>query len=99
MRTHPTRAGRLRARFTLSHVQERADEHLRGRWQRRLDAGEEVWCWRCRLQGVTTLVDPRRWHLSASGRSPACPACHVAETAVSGSDARPATPAGSGSTR
>ena len=71
------RSGRLRARFTLAHVQERADAHLRGRWQRRLDAGEAIWCWRCRLQGVQTRVDPDRWHISDSARSPECAACHV----------------------
>jgi hypothetical protein len=78
-RSHGTRARRLRARFTLAHVEERADEHLRGRWQRRLDAGEEMWCWRCRLQGNATRIDPRRWHLSDSARSPECPDCHATD--------------------
>lgn len=33
-------------------------------WQRRLDAGEVVLCWRClEEQSVETVIDPREWDL------------------------------------
>lgn len=32
-------------------------------WQRRLDAGAKVWCWRCDEIGQPHLVNPRHWAL------------------------------------
>ena len=36
---------------------------LRADWQRRMDAGEQVICWRCADQGRPHVVDPTRWDL------------------------------------
>lgn len=39
-----------------------AYDRLRAEWQRRLDAGERVTCWRCAAQGRPHTVDPTAWH-------------------------------------
>lgn len=68
--------GRIGQRLRLSHVHERSYQQLRERWQRRLDRGEEVYCWSCQLKGIATPVDPQRWHLRDDRRTPECAACH-----------------------
>lgn len=35
----------------------------RAAWQRRLDTGEKITCWRCSEQGQPHPVDPTHWHL------------------------------------
>jgi hypothetical protein len=51
----------------------------RAAWQRRLDAGEAITCWRCAELGRPHLVDPKRWHLGHDNhdrsviRGPQCP--------------------------
>ena len=55
-------------------------EHRAARraWQRRLDAGEHVTCWRC-----AAPIDPTSWHLGhddadrAVTRGPECPGCNL----------------------
>ena len=53
---------------------------LRAEWQRRMDAGERVPCWRCALKGTPHDVDPTDWHLGHDDhdrsvyRGPECPA-------------------------
>ena len=73
----PSPVGRLRQRLQLSHVQLRSDEQLRARWQRRLDSGERISCWRCRRRGELTPVDPRDWYVREDMRTPECSACHA----------------------
>lgn len=59
-------------------------DQLRARWQRRLDAGEVVHCWRCQLRGVLTVIDPKAWHLGHDDadrsvyRGPECVPCNLA---------------------
>lgn len=60
-------------------------EHLA--WQRRLDTGEPIQCWRCTELGRPHLVDPRpgRWHLGHDPadrsiiRGPQCPQSNLAD--------------------
>ena len=57
----------------------REHDQLRRDWQRRMDAGEVVRCWR---PGCEKVIDPRHWHLGhrddRSGyEGPECPACNV----------------------
>jgi len=73
----PSPVGRLRQRLQLSHVQLRSDEQLRAQWQRRLDNGERIHCWRCRLRGEVTPVDPSDWYVREDTRTPECSACHA----------------------
>lgn len=62
------------------------DRKLEERWQRRLDAGEEILCWRCRLHGRRTPVDPQQWELGRDpeqprqARGPECLDCASAES-------------------
>ena len=52
---------------------------LRSQWQRRLDSGEHVTCWRC-----GTRIDPTSWHLGHDDddrtvyRGPECVPCNTA---------------------
>lgn len=61
-----------------------AHDRLRASWQRRLDAGEVVHCWRCKLRGVLTVIDPANWHLGhedldrSKYRGPECVPCNTA---------------------
>lgn len=56
-------------------------------WQRRLDAGERVTCWRCAEQGKPHTVDPTpgQWHLGHDNqdrsiiRGPQCPGSNLAD--------------------
>lgn len=47
-------------------------------WQRRMDAGERVTCWRC-----SDPIDPEHWHLGHDDvdrdvvRGPECPSCNL----------------------
>lgn len=58
-------------------------------WQRRLDAGEVVMCWRCDELGKPHAVDPRpgHWHLGhdlvdrSIIRGPQCPASNLDDAA------------------
>ena len=58
----------------------RAHELLRADWQRRIDAGEIVYCWRCK----TTRITGRAWHLGHDDhdrtryRGPECVPCNTA---------------------
>ena len=57
----------------------REHDQLRRNWQRRMDAGEIIQCWR---PDCGKVIDPRRWHLGhrddRSGyEGPECPACNV----------------------
>lgn len=53
-------------------------KQLRAAWQKRLDAGEVVNCWRCGKR-----IDPERWHLGhddrdrTAYRGPECPRCNI----------------------
>jgi hypothetical protein len=57
-----------------------AHDALRAHWQRRMNAGEPVTCWRCAELGKPHLVDPTDWHLGHDDhdrgkyRGPECPA-------------------------
>lgn len=81
------RAGRCPAhaseqeRARGSRQQRGYDQHhdaLRRSWQRRLDAGEQVDCWRCGRR-----IDPGNWHLGHDDddrsvyRGPECPPCNL----------------------
>jgi hypothetical protein len=61
-----------------------AHDGLRAHWQRRLDMGEVVWCWRCLTQGQRTPIDPKAWHLGHDDgdrsryRGPECVPCNTA---------------------
>lgn len=58
------RRAKDRARGTRQERGYGADHKaLRAEWQRRMDAGERVTCWRCAEQGHTHDVDPNRWDL------------------------------------
>lgn len=74
--------GRRQARgYDAEHVR------LRAAWQRRLDAGERVVCWRCEELGQPHLIDPRSWDLGhddqdrTSYRGPECAAGNRATSA------------------
>ena len=60
-----------------------AHVRLRAQWQRRLDAGEVVYCWRCLTRGKHTRIDPKHWHLGHADedrsmyRGPECPPCNL----------------------
>ena len=55
-------------------------DRTRARWQRRLDAGETVMCWR---PDCATVIDPAHWHLGHDDhdrsiiRGPECPPCNL----------------------
>lgn len=59
-------------------------DKLRADLQRSLDAGQVIYCWRCRLKGVLTKIDPTNWHLGhddqdrTTYRGPECPPCSLA---------------------
>lgn len=56
----------------------RTHQTLRKQWQDKLDAGEDIRCWRC-----GTPVDPARWHLGhddhdrSKHRGPECIGCNT----------------------
>lgn len=57
-RSHDATRGRRQARgYDAEYDATRRD------WQRRLDAGAKVWCWRCDELGRPHLVNPRHWAL------------------------------------
>lgn len=53
---------------------------LRNAWQRRMDSGETVHCWR---PDCGQVIDPSEWHLGHDDhdrtkyRGPECPACNL----------------------
>lgn len=53
---------------------------LRAHYQRRMNNGEQFYCWRC----TTTPIDPHAWHLGhddadrSKHRGPECPPCNLA---------------------
>lgn len=55
-------------------------DKLRAAWQRRLDRGELVMCWRC----LVKQIDPTDWHLGhcdvdrTKYHGPECPPCNQA---------------------
>lgn len=57
----------------------------RASWQRRMDAGEAVMCWRCAELGQPHAVDPRHWHLGHDNRDrsiirgPQCPDTNLSD--------------------
>jgi hypothetical protein len=57
-------------------------DSLRASWQRRLDGGLRVHCWRC-----ARLIDPSSWHLGhcdddrSRYHGPECPSCNLATNA------------------
>lgn len=57
---------------------------LRADWQRRLDAGLVVHCWRCAECDVVTIIDPKAWTLGhcdddrSTYHGPECPPCDYA---------------------
>lgn len=59
-------------------------DKLRAEWQRRLDQGETVLCWRCLTQGRRTPIDPTAWDLGHEDgdktvhKGPECWACNRA---------------------
>lgn len=59
-------------------------DKLRAAWQRLLDDGAEIYCWRCQLNGKHTRIDPTDWHLGhddedrSRHRGPECPPCNLA---------------------
>ena len=61
-----------------------AHDRLRAAWQRQLDGGAVVYCWRCLLSGKRTRIDPAHWHLGhddddrTKHRGPECPPCNLA---------------------
>lgn len=63
---------------------DKAHDQLRADYQRRMNAGETFTCWRCRLTGVVTPIDPGHWHLGHDDldrtryRGPECPPCNQA---------------------
>jgi hypothetical protein len=66
------RGTRQQRGYTAGH------DALRKAWQRRMDAGETVHCWRC-----TRVIDPNNWHLGHDDhdrtvyRGPECPLCNL----------------------
>lgn len=57
-----------------------AHDRLRTHWQARIDAGEVVYCWRCKTRRITG----RAWHLGHDDqdrtryRGPECVPCNTA---------------------
>ena len=56
-------------------------QRIRNAWQRKLDHGERITCWRC-----GTPIDPSSWHLGHDDndrtkyRGPECVPCNTATT-------------------
>ena len=62
-------------------------QRIRAEWQRRMDAGETVICWRCETKGQPHPIDPTSWDLGHEGgehRGPECVAGNRAEPRLRG---------------
>ena len=76
------RGTRQQRGYDAGYDQQRRD------WQRRLDQGERVTCWRCDELGKPHDVDPTDWHLGHSNtdrsvvRGPQCSASNL-DTSIS----------------
>lgn len=64
-------------------------DQLRASWQRRLDSGIIVTCWRCDELGTPHPVDPANWHLGHDLedrtiiRGPQCPTSNLRDAGTS----------------
>ena len=87
--TQPTAADARRRREYASprHRQTRAA------WQKRIDRGEPIWCWRCRKVRITPGM---KWHLGHDDqdrtiyRGPECVPCNLTAAAKAGNRAQKA---------